>query len=489
MRNRLSPGFLLSLLTIAGGMTGGCATNPVSGTPDLVFMTEAQEIQLGDNYDGKVRGQYGVYADPELQAYIERVGQKLAGQSHRPNLKYHFTVLDSPEVNAFAVPGGHIYITRGILAYLNSEAELAAVLGHEIGHVTARHSVRQHAKGTAAGMVGAILGAATGVQVTQDLFNLLGGAILSGYGREHELESDRLGAQYLAKAGYDPQAVIKVIDVLKNQEEFEKQRAAAEKRAPRIYHGVFASHPSADQRLQEVVGEADKFKPLSAPIIARADYFKHVDKLVFAEDGKSGVRHGNNFYHRGMDLALRFPEGWLFESKANTLRAVGPDKQTFLQAEIEELDKKLPVEEFLKLRVKASSLEQAGAVEGLRGPSHTGLAPASPAFGKRQTRAAAVYTDKARLLFQGTTKSVAAFAAADPVFLNIFRSLHPLTNEEKRLAETRRVRVVPARPGDSFAQLAKKSPLPEFREETLRLINGKYPDGEPQPGELIKIIE
>src|SRR3989344_796841 len=213
--------FLLTM--VVAGSTAGCAMNPVSGTPDLVFMSESSEINIGSQNDAKIRKQYGVYDNPELQAYVEQVGQKLAALSHRPGLTYHFTVLDSPEVNAFALPGGYIYITRGILAYLNSEAELAAVLGHEIGHVTARHGVRQYTAATATGFVGAIIGVATGIGATQDLFNnVFGNAILSGYGRDHELESDRLGAEYLARAGYDPQAIIQVIGILKNQEEFEK---------------------------------------------------------------------------------------------------------------------------------------------------------------------------------------------------------------------------------------------------------------------------
>jgi len=180
--------FLLTMV-VAGG-TAGCAMNPVSGTPDLVFMSESSEINIGSGNDAKIRGKYGVYDSPALQAYVQQVGQKLAAQSHRPGLTYHFTVLDSPEVNAFALPGGYIYITRGILAYLNSEAELAAVLGHEIGHVTARHGVRQYTAATATGFVGAIIGVATGIGATQDLFNnVFGNAILSGYGRDHELEN------------------------------------------------------------------------------------------------------------------------------------------------------------------------------------------------------------------------------------------------------------------------------------------------------------
>ena len=332
MRNRPFHGFLIPLLLTASAasFTSGCATNPVSGTPDLVFMTEAKEIQLGDSYDSKVRSQYGIYPDPALQAYVQGIGQKLAAQSHRPHLKYHFTVLDSPEVNAFALPGGHIYITRGILAYLNSEAELAAVLGHEIGHVTARHGVRQHSAATATGVVGAILGAATGIQATQDLFSVFGNAMLSGYGREHELESDRLGAEYLARTGYDPQAMIKVVGVLKNQEEFEKKRAAAEKRQPRIYHGVFASHPSADQRLQEVVAQADKFKTLAAPGIKREDYLKRLDKLAYGDGAKEGIRRGRMFYHRDLNMALAFPEGWHVENSPYAIVSWTPQKEALV---------------------------------------------------------------------------------------------------------------------------------------------------------------
>src|SRR3989344_4324957 len=232
--------FLLTMV-VAGGIAG-CAMNPVSGTPDLVFMSESSEINIGSGNDAKIRGKYGVYDSPALQSYAQQVGQKLA-----------------------------------------------AVLGHEIGHVTARHGVRQYTAATATGFVGAIIGVATGIGATQDLFNnVFGNAILSGYGRDHELESDRLGAEYLARAGYDPQAMIKVIGVLKNQEEFEKKRAAAENRPPHIYHGVFASHPSADKRLHEVVAEADKFKTVSATKLAREDYLKQIDKLAYGIVTKGG---------------------------------------------------------------------------------------------------------------------------------------------------------------------------------------------------------
>lgn len=489
MRTHPVPVFFLLLIAAVTGGIAGCAINPVSGTPDLVFMTEAKEIEIGRTSDTKVRGQYSVYDNPALQAYVQQVGQKLAAQSHRAGLSYRFTVLDSPEVNAFALPGGYVYITRGILAYINSEAELAAVLGHEIGHVTARHGVRQYTAATATGVVGTVIGVATGIRVTQDLFNVLGNAMLSGYGRDHELESDRLGAEYLARTGYDPQAMIKVIGILKNQEEFEKKRAAAENRKPRIYHGVFASHPAADQRLQEVVGQADKFKTGAAVNIARDAYLKHLDKLAFGDNAKEGVRYGSNFYHRDMNFALRFPPGWLLENSKHTLRAVSLDGKAIMQVEAEDMAKELPVDEFLKIRMKGSALEQTGPVEGITSPSSTGILARSPVFGKHKTRVAAVYHNNKRFLFQGAAKETDSFAAADLLFLATVRSLHTLTEREKTLAEGLHLRVVPARPADTFASLARQSPINEHAETTLRLINDKFPDGEPKAGESIKIVE
>ncbi len=493
MHKRTLQAFLLLLLLIAASviLPAGCATNPVSGTPDLVFMTEAKEIQIGAENDAKVRGQYGVYDNPQLQAYVQQVGEKLAAHSHRPRLVYHFTVLDTPEVNAFALPGGYIYITRGILAYINSEAELAAVLGHEIGHVTARHAVRQYTAATATGFVGVAIGIATGIQATGDMFsNVFGNAILSGYGRDHELEADRLGAEYIARSNYEPDAMIKVIGLLKNQEEFEKKRASAENRAPHIYHGVFASHPSADKRLQEVVAEADKFKTLSVPVIAREDYLKQTDNLLFGDKPKSGVRHGNHYYHRDLNFALSFPEGWMIEYNSYyIIRAVSRDKQAMIQVEPETLVKELSPEEFLKARLKISTLDQASPVKGMTQPSYTGVVPESPAFGKYKTRAAAVYGNNQRFLFQGATKESGNFAVNDPLFLATIRSLHPLTDKEKHLAQGVHVHLVRARPGDTFAGLAKTSALDDYSESILRLINDKFPDGEPKAGETIKIIE
>src|SRR5574340_13310 len=267
----------LVFISLAFSLLAGCAQNPVTGKSDFVMMSESEEIAIGRQYDEQViKKQYRAYESKALQDYVDRVGQKLATQSHRPDLQYHFSVLDTPEINAFALPGGYVYVTRGILAYLNSEAELAAVVGHEIGHVTARHGVRQQSAAQAANLgltIASIFVPELNTNIAQNLTNLLGGALLSGYGREHELEADRLGAQYLARTDYDPQAMIRVVGVLKNQELKDAELARQEGREPRRYSGLFATHPDNDTRLKQVVGEADKLAP-AAPFEGRAEFHR-----------------------------------------------------------------------------------------------------------------------------------------------------------------------------------------------------------------------
>ena len=190
-------GGLLLALAASPFVLNGCASNPVTGSPDLVFQSEAGEIKRSKEVHPMIVQQFGgPYEDQQLQAYVNEVGQRAAKASHRPELEYHFMVLDSEDINAFTTGGGYVYVTRGIMNYLNSEAELAAVLGHEIGHVTARHPVRQQSKSTLSNIGAAAVGIFTGSADLAGLANYAGAALVSGYGRDQELEADRLGAEY-----------------------------------------------------------------------------------------------------------------------------------------------------------------------------------------------------------------------------------------------------------------------------------------------------
>ncbi|MGB2392405.1 MAG: M48 family metalloprotease, partial [Pseudomonadales bacterium] len=196
-----------------------------------------KEIEKGRLEHQKVIAQFGIYRDAKLQDYVNQVGQRIAKESTRTELTYTFTLLNDDMINAFALPGGYVYITRGMLLHLGSESELAAVLGHEIAHITEKHGIRRQRRNTLQNV--ASMGAAmlTGQRGVAELGQVLGGVLITGYSREFELEADEVGASFMAKAGYSPTAMLKTIEILKNKDRVEIQQAKLEKRPPRVYHG------------------------------------------------------------------------------------------------------------------------------------------------------------------------------------------------------------------------------------------------------------
>ncbi len=487
------PLLLLRCLSVAlfSALLGACAVNPVTGQSDFVLMSEEQEVKTGREAAPEIIKEFGQYEGEELQNYVQRVGERLAANSHRANLVYRFTVLDSADVNAFALPGGYIYITRGLLAYLNSEAELAAVLAHEIGHVTARHSVRQQSAAGAANLgytLGSILLPELRNQGAQQIFNVLGGALLSGYGREHELEADRLGAEYLARSGYDPQAMIKVISVLKNQESFERQLAQEEGREARVYHGLFATHPDNDTRLQQVVASAEQFRSEHATQVRQEDYMRALDGLTFGDSEKEGVRRGSAFYHADLGFALRFPAGWRVENRPTQVSASAPGNAALLSLFAEDINQRVSPEQFLRTRLKLAKLEQGESFTHQDMPGYTALASTRSPFGVRPVRFAVLYFNNKAYIFAGAAKDERRPYAYDAEFLDSARSFRALTEQERPLARALKLHIVRAQPGTRFAALARESGIPHHAEEQLRLLNQLYPGGEPRPGDLIKTV-
>jgi predicted Zn-dependent protease len=240
---------ITSILLSSATLLAGCSANPVSGENQLALMSESEEVQAGQQAHREILAQNPPYQNAAVQAYVNRIGQMMAAQSHRNNLRFTFTVLDDPAVNAFALPGGYVYITTGLMAYLNSEAELAGVLGHEIGHVAARHNVSQASWGMVGGIVTSVLSEKLG---NKDLINTLGELGLSNYSRNQELAADGLGAEYLARAGYDPANMANVIATLQAYEQFSGASSDP-------YRDLFSTHPGNDQRLQQLIGQARQY--------------------------------------------------------------------------------------------------------------------------------------------------------------------------------------------------------------------------------------
>ena len=467
-------------------MLTDCAQNPVTDNPNFVMMSESQEVQTGRQEDAKVRQEYGVYDNKALQQYVNEVGQQLAKNSHRPNLQYNFLVVDSPEINAFALPGGYVYITRGILAYLNSEAELAGVLGHEIGHVTARHSVQQISASTAAGVGAALLQIfVPGLrnQAGDSVINLLGNVILSGYGREHELEADRLGAQYLARTGYDPQAMIRIISALKNQELFDAETAKSESREPRSYHGVFASHPDADTRLQQVVGEAGR-PATGGTRVNREEFLSKIDRMVFADSPSQGIIRNGNFYHPEFGMAFTFPQNWRIQNRPDSVMAKNPGENAIIELRSAGPAQGTPIEVLRKtVRSNVGAEVTQTTINGLQAALTTTSIQGLP------TRVAVVFLGKTAFLLGGQARSSQVMQRTLPEINAAILSFRPLSDAERKLAQPLTLRIINAPVGATFTNLARNSPLGKNAVSHLRLINGMYPNGEPLAGQALKIVE
>ena len=472
------------LLGLATLLLSACATNPVTGSSQLA-MSEGWELSQGAKYHQQILQQYQVYDDPALQQYVNEIGQRLAAKSHRPDLKFTFTLLDSPQVNAFALPGGYVYVTRGIMSYMNSEAHLAGVIGHEIGHVTARHGAQRAMQQQLAGVATAAVAIGTGSGDLAQISQVLGGALMSGYGRQQELESDRLGAEYIAKNNYDPQDMIEVIGLLKDQELFATEKARREGKQPQAYHGLFASHPRNDQRLQEVIKAAELFRDVAQPMPDNGKFLRLTDGMAFGESESQGITRGDKFYHNGLDLFMQFPQGWNVINQPTELVAASPDSSQAIRMRMATKTAGVSADQFLQSQFE--SFREGRRISSSEEEAYAGLATLSDKqTGETQNiLVSAIYRGQQAfvLLAQGKQD------LPEQGFFNVASSMRRLKNDERKLGKGLKIKLITARSGDTFAKLASQSTLPDYAEAQLRLINDMYPAGEPRAGQTIKIIE
>ena len=469
--------FLFLILSLSG-----CAVNPVTGKQDFVVLSEEQEIQMGREYNAQILRQYQIYEDEKIQNYVQSIGESLAKKSHRPNLIYRFTVLDSPEINAFALPGGYIYINRGLMAYMSSEEELAAVLGHEIGHVTARHSVRQYSQAQLMGVLSAAIEINSG-RTAGDLANLASGALLSGYGREMELEADDLGAQYIYQDGYSPQGMYDVLAVLKDQEIYSKKVAKQRGIEPRNYHGVFASHPSNDKRLQEILDNVSQ-NFVKGTNKSKSNYLAMIEGMVFGDSQQAGVTRGNEFFHGPLNLYLSSPENWEIINNVNSLIFKAPFGEATLQVTLEDLNFVESPEDYLKRFVRNTTDEEVLMIDGLSGFT------AKTYRSGRTTRMAVIFKDDKAYQFIAYLKDRDGdFSSYDLQFMNIIKSLRSLTERELKYSQPLRIKTYKVRQGETYESIASTSSITLNPEDQLRLLNGDYPDKELTVGRVIKIVE
>jgi predicted Zn-dependent protease len=487
------PGKLVTFLACAAiAFTAG---SPVFGADEKEEKPkkESKDVKTAKQMHVMFTQKMGVHQDLELQEYVQRVGEKLAAVSERPDLEWHFTIVDTDDVNAFATTGGYVYISRGILPYFQNEADLAAVLGHEIGHITAEHLKKQQRKGVLSGLASAATAIFTGMPALADLTNMAGQAIISGYGRDAELEADRLGATYLMKAGYDPEALIDVISTLKDQDTFERERARLENREPRLYHGVFASHPDNDTRLQQAIYSAGKVPASEAETTSNQEgYLRAIEGLPVGSSARQGMVRENRFYHADMQFTLAFPKGWQVINQPDQILAIAPRKDHYLEIRTQAPPQDLTNPSDFAARGLSSrrvSRSEALDVNGLK--AWTGIVHGDPSpFGQSTTvRYVIIYYGNLMWVFKGASRTGMDTPSGDPFFLSTANTFRRMRGNEFQLAEPFRLHVMRAAEGTTMEELAKESRIPKYPEQQLRLINKLYPEGEPKPGEYIKIVK
>lgn len=453
-------------------------------------MSLEDEVALGQAEHQKIIGKFGIYRDQELQAYINQVGQRVAAESSRPEIEYRFTILNDDMINAFALPGGFIYVTRGMLAHMNSESELAAVLGHEIAHVTEKHALRRETRGKGISVLNTILTAVAGQPALYELGNMFGGVLLSGYSREFELEADEVGALYMAQAGYSPTAMLNTIEILKAKDRVEITQARLENRAPRVYHGILSTHPDHDTRYEQAIRESEELVRDYDEFIKTDEFLQKLNGLAYGSSRQVGVVRKNTFYHPKLGIKFTFPQSWRFETLRQGAMVINQVNESNFTITTARLTRGATPVSF--------TVEQLGldvregreiTVAGM--PTYLGIADkADSVYGPRPIRFAVIFDQRKRLAYvlRGAGKYDLRNIADDRNYIASIFSFDRMTRQDFQEAKTPKVQIVRAEGDTTMEQLADESPITNYALDTLRVMNGLYPKGQPENGQLIKIV-
>ncbi|HEV7606088.1 MAG TPA: M48 family metalloprotease [Steroidobacteraceae bacterium] len=472
----------------------GCASNPATGGKNVVLGSmEGEKKTVQKNHQEIVKG-LGLYDDQAMQEYVNLVGRRVALVSDLPNEEFKFFVIDDEAINAFTTGCCNVYVNRGLLVSLNSEAELAGVLGHEIGHVTARHPARRKTQGVAASLGALAAAVLTGSNAIGQLANIGAQAWMQGYGRDNEMEADRLGLKYMVKAGYNPESIGKVFNVFQAGEKFERQRATEEGREPRLYHGVFSSHPSPDERaVQAAKGAANiKETPPGGWIERHDEYLTTINGIAYGSSKAQGIVRDNRFYHSEMGITVAFPRGWTIENLRDRLLAFTPKKDAIMQVMIDAKPEKQAPREFLLSKLKGASVLKGEPLTTVDGEGYTIVTRSGSPIdnGAGPVRWAVIYRNQNAFIFAGASRSALdGVPEVDGLIKSTALTLRGLKPSEFPLAEPYRIKVVKATPATQLSDYAADMPEDKFKQETLELINAMYPKKRPQTGQLFKIVE
>lgn len=477
----------LLLITIVISLFPSCAVNPVTGKKQLMLMSEAQEVALGAQYDPSVVGTFGVYQNENLLAFVQEKGVEMGKLSHRPNLEYHFKILDSPVINAFAVPGGYIYLTRGILAQFNNEAELIGVLAHEMGHITARHTASQQSKQ----QLGQLL--LIGGMIASEEFRQFADYAMQGmqllflkFSRDNEREADRLGVEYSSKIRYDAHKMADFFNVLK------KMQLASD-------HGgvptFMSTHPDPGDRYNSVNQKADEWQDslnYASWTVNSDNYLRMIDGLVYGEDPRQGYVESNIFYHPEMKFKYPIPPGWKLQNSPIQVQMAPEDGKAMM---IFTLAQQKTLEEASQQTLKDLQL----TVLDTKKSSVNGL----PAIGTvsqqvsqdQQTGQEQIIKVMSYFIEYNSTIYVFHGVASDVDFNSYYRvfestmvNFNHLTEPSKINVRPKRIKVQSVQRSGTLADAFRYFRVPQDQFNELAFLNNLELSDQVTSGKLIKII-
>ena len=458
------------LLAALAALAAACAVNPATGRRQLSLIGEGQEIQMGREYDPQVAASMGLDPDTALQRYVQDLGVRLALRSERTALPWTFRVVDDPVVNAFALPGGFIYVTRGILAHLNSEAELSAVLGHEIGHVTARHSATQMSRQQLAQV-----GLALGSVLSKDIERFGGvasaalGVLFLKYSRDNESEADALGLRYMRRADYDAREMPNVFVVL--------ARVSAAQPGDRTPEWL-ATHPNPENRYARISQQIAALPRDSlGRRVDREGYLRRLNGLVFGENPRAGFFRGPEFLHPDLRFRLRFPDGWTTQNQRQAVVAISPEKDAMVQVTI-------AAQSSAAAAARAFS-SQTGVTAGT---PVGGIMPFAAATEDGELRGQVRFVDHAGSVVQILALAPAArWPAHTATSERTLRSFAVLTDPAALAVQPWRISVITADAATTIEDLARRRPAP-VPVATLALINQLEPGARVAAGTRLKWV-
>lgn len=463
------------------------SVNPATGDENFtLFMSPAQEARIGAEEHVKILDRFGgVYDDPKIGGYVAEIGGRLVANSETPRAPFRFTVLNTPDVNAFALPGGYVYVTRGLIALANSESELAGVLAHEIGHVVARHAAQRYSRSVVAGIGGAILGAITNEQIGQ-LASLGSELYLSGFSREQEYESDTLGVRYLRRTGYDPGGMASFLRTLIAEKALNGKLAGVD---PNVAaSNFFATHPRTIDRVNRAVAQAGG----AGGVVRRDAHLDNLAGLVFGDDPSQGIVRGREFIHPELRFRFEVPPGFrLF----NTAEAVFARESSGAAIKFDSAGRETHRDPLIYLReiwmpkarlerqqrLEINGMDAATATMRLRGTVGNYSGPLDVRLLAISAGGREIY----RFMFMTPPNRTAALRED---FQRTTFSFRRLSEREAAQVQPLTVELFDVRPGDTSQSIAQGLPYDDFRHERFLVLNGLSPGQPLTLGQRVKII-